>query len=181
MCKMKNTCINNPDKLWRRWSNQCALNSHLNWKFCWQTSWAQKGAGEATEPLNWWYYSQSGPVFPGSCIPRCSQGLVSLRGVSLIIPRAATELWDASESLPWPRNFRNSMDSKSNSPVRDLSNAEVTLSQSPSGRDSGIKAGRSGADFLSLWSKSELIIRESAPQKHKKPRALSVLVGELIQ
>lgn len=36
----------------------------------------------------------------------------------------------------------------------------------------GTKAGQSGADFL---CKSELIIRESAPQKHKMPQALSVL------
>lgn len=152
MCKTKNTRMNNPDKHWRSWSNQRALKTHLNWKFCWQTSWAQKGAGETTEPLNWWYYSRSGPVFPDSCIPRCSQGLVSLRGVSLIIPHAATKLWHVSESLPWPRNFRNSMDSKSNSPVRDLSNAEVTLSQSASGRDSGIKAGRKAASEANLSS-----------------------------
>lgn len=181
MCKRKTTSMNNPDKHWRSWSNQRELKAHLNRKFCWQTSWAQKGAGEMTEPLSWWCYSQSGPVFPGSCIPRCSQGLVSLWGVSRIIPHMAAKLWDISESLPWPRNFRNSMDSKSNSPVRDLSSAEVTLSQSPSGRDSGIKAEQSGADFLSLWSKSELIICKSALQKHKKPQALSVLFVELIR
>lgn len=47
--------------------------------------------------------------------------------------------------------------------------------------DSGIKGEQSGADFLSLWSKSELIIRKSAPQKHKMPQALSVLFVEVIQ
>lgn len=179
MCKTKNTRMKHPDKHRRRRWNQSALTAHLNWKFCWQTCWAQKGAGETTEPLNWWYYSQSGPVFPSSCIPRCSQGLVSLS--SLIIPHVARKLWHVSESLPWPRNFRKRMDSKSNSPVRDLSSAEVTLSQSPSGRDSEIKAGQSGADLLSLWSKSELIIRQSAPQKQKKPQALSVLFVEVIE
>lgn len=79
------------------------------------------------------------PMQPRSCIP--AKGVInySTRGGET-----------PSESLPWPRNFRNSMDSKSNSPVRDLSRAEVTLSQSPSGRDSGIKAEQSGADFPSL-------------------------------
>lgn len=181
MSEMKNTYVNNPGEHWQSRSNQRALKAHLNWKLCWQTRWAPKGAGETIEPLNWWCYSRWGPVFPGSCILRCSQGLVSLRGVSLFIPRAATKLWHVSVTSPWPRNLRNSMDSKSNSPVNDLSSAEVTLSQSPSGKGRGIKEGRRGAEFLRLWSKSELIIRKSAPPKHKKPQALSVLFVEVIQ
>lgn len=88
MSKTKNTRMSVPDKHWQSRSNQRALKAHLNWKLCWQTSWAQKGAGGTTEPLNWWYYSRSGPVFPGSCIPRCSRGLVSLREVSFVIPHS---------------------------------------------------------------------------------------------
>lgn len=157
--------MNNPDG--RSLSPGGAITSHLNWKSCWQTSWAQKDAGEMTEQLNWWCYSQPGPVSPGSYNPRCSRGHVSLRGVWLIIPH--TKHSHISRLLPRPRNFRNSIDSKSNSPVRDLSSAEVILSQSPSERDREIKPGQSES-LKQIWAHYTWV---SATQTRNAPSTVS--------
>lgn len=88
-------------------SSEGAMKSHLNWKFCWQTSWAHKDAGETTEQLKWWHYSQPGPVSPGSYIPQCSRGHVSLRGVRLIIPDKTTAcLWTLTEASQFQEQYR---------------------------------------------------------------------------
>lgn len=107
------------------------MKSHLKQKSYWKTNWAQKGAEETLKELNSRCCFRRGPVSPDSYTPRCSQDHVFLWETKWIIKDIKNrQVWKpgyrvTDQNLPRPRNLRKSIDSKSNSPVWNLSTAAV--------------------------------------------------------